>query len=131
MSQARLTDSASAFRAGDCATTVDKANASISALSNRPEPYELLAYCNERAQRPRVALTAMSEAVERDPHNWRYRYGLAIARGRAGRDPRGAARQALRLNPRELLARKAVSRLRGSHPAGWRRAATRLPIPID
>jgi hypothetical protein len=63
----------------------------------------------------------MNQAISRDPHNWKYRYGLAIVQARAGVDPRRAARSARRLNPRQAEAQEAVRRFRGRTPAAWRR----------
>jgi hypothetical protein len=47
----------------------------------------------------------------------------------AGRDPRGAAREARRLNPLEPLTRDAVRRLSAKQrPAQWRLAAQGMEI---
>jgi hypothetical protein len=67
----------------------------------------------------------MDAAHARDPRNWRYVYGQAIVDGVAGRDPRPAARAALRLNPLEPLARTLVSDLRRAKTAARRREVTR------
>ena len=90
-SQAWLDRAADAFASGDCATATDDARSSISALGSRPEPYELLGYCAIRDGRPRQAIGDMQEAIDRDPDNWNFHYGLALARGAAGLDPRPEA----------------------------------------
>jgi hypothetical protein len=72
----------------------------------------------------------MRRAVDRDPRNWEYRYGLALVRGSAGLDPRAPAREALRLNPNEPRAREAVRRFRTDEPRRWRREARRLGLVL-
>jgi hypothetical protein len=71
----------------------------------------------------------MSTAVERDPEDWEFRYGLALVRAAAGRDPRPAARATLRLNPRGLLAHDLVRRFRTGSPPAWKEAADAAPLP--
>ena len=80
-SQASLDRADEAFARGDCAAASDDARSSISALSARPEPYELLGYCAVRRGNPRQAITDMREAIDRDPKSWNFHYGLALARG--------------------------------------------------
>lgn len=130
LSQQQLGESLAAFRRGDCPATIDSALSSISFLSVRPQPFELLAYCDVRAGRPDLALKAIGRALARDPGNWEYQYGLALVRASAGLDPRPQARAALRLNPESLLAQAAAKAFRTSDPREWRRraAAARLPI---
>ena len=94
----------SAFERGDCRRRSTSRWGSIDALSYRPEPFQLLAYCDVRLGAPALAVRAMGKAVRLDPDNWEYRYGLALVRAAAGIDPRPAARQAQRLNPKEKLA---------------------------
>jgi hypothetical protein len=92
----------------------------------RPEPYELVAYCELNAGAVRRGVAAMENAVDRDPRNWVYRYGLALARGAAGQDPRPQARLARALNPFNSEAREAIRRFRSSRPRAWRRQAQSL-----
>lgn len=128
-SQPAREGSRAAFVRGDCRTAVDRALSSLEALKAWPEPYEILGYCNLRGGQPRLAVQAMRSAVDRDPGDWQYAYGLAVARALAGQDPRPAAERALRANPREPLARELVRRLRGAGPERWPRIAGRMPIP--
>lgn len=128
-SQPAREESRAAFVRGDCGTAVDRALAAVEALRAWPEPYEILGYCNLRGGQPRLAVEAMRSAVDRDPDEWQYAYGLAVARALAGQDPRPAALRALRANPREDLARELVRRLRGADPERWPRIAGRMPIP--
>jgi hypothetical protein len=99
-------------------------------LSVRPEPFEVLAYCDSRLGLHTLAERAMRSALERDPENWELYYGLALVRASAGRDPRPAARRALRLNPRGALAREASRRFRGSDPGTWRKRASGARLPL-
>ena len=63
----------------------------------------------------------------RDPDNWHYAYGLAVAQALAGEDPRPAAALARRLNPLEPLTIALERRLRTRQRrrAGGAVAATR------
>lgn len=119
-SQSRLNQSVRAFRQGDCDVAVDRALSSASALNVRPEPYEIIAYCDARRRGAnRLGVQMMEEAVQRDPDNWEFRYGLALVRGAAGIDPRPAARAAQRLNPRSNLTREALERFDTGDPQKW------------
>ena len=104
--------------------------ASISLVSVRPQPFELLAYCDVRAGRPDLAVKAMQRALVRDPDNWEYQYGLALVRASAGLDPRPHARAALRLNPQSLLAQAATTAFRTDNPGEWKRRAAVARLPI-
>ena len=131
VSQEHLDAAVDAFERGDCAAAIDAALDSTAALGVRPEPFELLGYCDVRLGQPALGVRMIERAVSRDPENWELRYGLALVRGAAGMDPRPAARQALRLNPRSPLARDAVERFRGRDPERWRRAALAARLPFD
>jgi hypothetical protein len=130
-SQRSLNDATRAFKAGDCARAVDGALDSLGALSVRPEPFELLGYCNLRAGQEALAVRAFQSARNRDPNDWQYAYGLAVANALAGTDPRPMARVALRLDPKEALTRDLVAALRGGGPRRWARAAARARIPFQ
>jgi O-antigen ligase len=130
-SQARLNESLRAFHRGDCRTAMDEASAATSLLGSRPQPYQLLGYCASRLGQLDRAERMMREAVEHDPRNWEYHYGLALVRASAGRDPLAAARQAIRLNPNETVARQAMARFGvAGGPDQWRRAARDLPTLV-
>jgi O-antigen ligase len=126
ISQTRLDNSADAFKAGKCPEAVDEARASTSALGMRPEPYEIIAFCEARVGSPERGIEAIEKAIDRDPLNWEYRYGLAIMRGVAGQNPRPAARRALLLNRFNPEALEAVNRFRTSSRQEWRRQANYL-----
>jgi O-Antigen ligase len=122
-SQSRLTEAENALYASNCAKAGSAARSSIKWLSARPQPYEILGFCDLRRGLPRLGVSAMDQALRRDPESWESYYALAIAQASAGVDPRPAARQALRMNPLEPLTRQAVKELRGSSPSEWVRQA--------
>jgi O-antigen ligase len=126
ISQSRLDSSARAFERGDCPGAVDRARSSTSALGMRPEPYEIIAFCEARVGSADRAVQAIENAIDRDPLNWEYRYGLAIMRGVAGRNPRPAARRALQLNRFNSEANEAVRRFQTSSRQEWKRQANYL-----
>jgi hypothetical protein len=129
VSQDRAKASINAFLSGHCYTARDAARDSLRAVGSRPQPHEILAYCALIDGKRDVAVREFEAALRRDPGNWRLHYGLARMRAIAGRDPRGAARDALRLNPLEALTRDAVKRFAGKrHPAQWRRAVRGMEI---
>jgi hypothetical protein len=125
LSQGRLDDSGDAFRRGDCQTAHRQAVRSLRVFATRSEPYEILAYCNLRNGAPRQALEAMREALRRDPDNWGYHYGMAVALAANGKDPRREARLARKLNPREPIARRLPRRFATSSRSRWRTEAER------
>ena len=126
VSEDRLNASADAFERGDCREAVDAADSSISALSARPEPYEVRAYCRLRAGLVRSGIRDLERAVDRDPQNWTYHYGLAAAQALSGLDPRPQARETLRLNPLDTEAQDLSRRLLTQDRQAWRREARRL-----
>jgi hypothetical protein len=129
LSQSRVDAATRAFRAGDCTTAVDDALSGLSVLNIRPEPFELIGYCDLRAGQRELAVRAMESARTRDPDDWQYAYGLAIAQALNGDDPRPMAALAARLNPEEVLARDLDAALRRSGPGRWPRVAARARIP--
>jgi O-antigen ligase len=130
VSQQRLNDAVSSFQRGDCAGAIDRALASNSALSIRPEPFEVIGYCDARLGQTNLATAAFRSAIARDPQNWELHYGLGIVRAAAGRDPRGPLQAALRLDPRESVTRTAIEELNTSNRRRLERTARSLPITI-
>jgi O-antigen ligase len=130
MSQSKLDRAVTAFDRNDCPAAIDEALASLDALKVRPEPYEVIGYCDARLGQDRLALLAMDSAISRDPDNWETHYGLAIARAAAGLDPMPELYRARELNPLEPLVLEAIASMRGMGPQAWKRraAAARLPI---
>ncbi|HEX2071111.1 MAG TPA: O-antigen ligase family protein [Thermoleophilaceae bacterium] len=130
LSQWNLNRSVERLKSDDCAGAIDAALAAGKALPVRPEPFEVLGYCDVRIGRADLGVEMLEAAVAREPENWMFHYGLALVRGAAGQDPRPAARRALELNPREELARDAVRRFRTDDPQEWRRRAIDARLPI-
>jgi O-antigen ligase len=130
VSQNKLDRSVTALKRGDCVSSIDAALDSIDALSVRPEPWELLGFCDSKLGNHPLALRALENAVQRDPASWEVHYGMALVLAAAGRDPRHEARRALARNPHEQRARLAVSRLGRGGPARWRRVGRTLPLPV-
>ncbi len=118
-SQTRLGQAEHALYASNCAAATPAALSSIGWLDVRPEPYEIVGFCDIQRGRPRLAVTAMREARSHDPGSWETYYALAIAQASAGIDPRTNVKQALRMDPREPLTREAAKQLGGSSPTGW------------
>jgi hypothetical protein len=131
-SQGPLNRAQDELAANDCTAAVNDALTATERFGVRPEPWEVLGYCDARVGQYALATRAMDAAHARDPRNWRYVYGQAIIAGVAGRDPRPAARAALRLNPLEPLARTLVADLRRARTAARRREVTRRAgIPLE
>ena len=129
-SQGPLIDAQRALRAGDCPQAIDRAVASSSALSVRPEPFELLAWCDVRMGRGGLAQQMAAAAVRRDPGSWEPRYTQALVRAATGQDPRSAALAALVRNPLHPFARDAVQRFTAKNRRDWRRLALEAPLPL-
>jgi hypothetical protein len=130
ISQGQLNRSAEAFDRGDCGVAIDAALSSTRAVPVRPEPLVIMGYCDVQLGQEELAVRAMRAAVDRDPRNWRTHYGLALAQGAAGLDPRPEARRALALNPLDPLTRETAALLRGANsPRDWRRRALRARLP--
>jgi hypothetical protein len=128
-SQARLQESIRAFRAGDCATALNSALESNSALSVRPEPFLVIGFCDVRIGQPKLGVEAMEAAITRDPDNWTYRYGLALTKAASGVDPRPDARIAHEMNPLSQLTRDALERFDTSDPEIWKQRSATAPLP--
>ena len=127
-----LADGISAYKAGDCKEARSDMRTALDALDSQPQAAAVLGYCNALAGRDSAAVQQMQEAVRLDPAHWRYRYGLAIVRGMAGRDPRPDLALARRLNPRgEITTTGLASRLADAGPARWQALARRSPRPVD
>ena len=103
VSQSNLNAAVSAFDRGDCAAAINSALGSLDALKVRPEPYEVIGYCDARLGQDHLALLAMENAVSRDPHSWETHYGLAIVRAAAGLNPMPQLYLTKELNPLEPL----------------------------
>jgi Tfp pilus assembly protein PilF len=127
VSQRRLNTAVAALERGQCGQAIHSALGSITAIDARPEPFEVLGYCDSQLGRSRLAERAFRAAIKRDPDNWETYYGLALARAAAGRNPASPVRIARRLNPHGSLPRRAASRLLRAGPRRWRAYARRAP----
>jgi hypothetical protein len=128
-SQNRLGEAENALYAStpDCATASTAASASIGWLDLRPEPFEILGFCDLHNGRPADAVVQMRQAVRLDPGSWETYYALSIAQAAAGVDPMAAARRALRMDPLDPLTRQAVRDLApAAGPREWAHRARAL-----
>ncbi len=122
LAQGRLDQARRAVHRDDCALARTQADAAQALLARLPGPYDVRARCAAAAGDWATAARELRGAIARDPGNWEYRYGLAIAEGVRGRDPRPALRAAHLRNPMDPRAATAVSRrLARGGPAAWRR----------
>ncbi len=124
-SQRQLGAAEHALYASNCPKATSAALSSIGWLDIRPEPYEVVGFCDLQRGLPRLGVTAMRQAVHFDPSSWEPYYALALAQASAGVDPRASAAHALRLNPHEPLTVQAAKILRSSSPSVW---LGRVPI---
>jgi hypothetical protein len=118
-SQRRLGEAENALYEANCAKASPAALSSIGWLDVRPEPYEIVGFCDLHRGQPRQAVSAMREAVKHDPGSWETYYALALAQASTGIDPHSAAEEALRMDPDEPLTRQAAKQLRTSSPTAW------------
>ena len=121
LSQRHLDQATTAFAGGDCQTASASAFASTSVLGDRPEPYEIIGYCDIRRGRTAPGIAAFDRAIALDPGNWNFRYDLAVARATAGLDPLPAVRQAAALDPHEPLILAALRTFAHGGRSQWRR----------
>ena len=131
VSDAQLTRGVTALNDGQCPAASADARASSSAVSSRPQPYAIVGYCDLYAESPEAAVLEMGKALQRDPANWLYHYGLAVAEAAAGRDPHPQLRQAERLDPREQILQDAAINFGGNSPRRWRWAASHAQMPVS
>lgn len=119
-SQSRLDDAEHAlYASNNCKAASSAALSSIGWLDIRPQPYEIVGLCDVERGLPRLGISAMEQAVRRDPGSWEVYYTLAIAQAAAGVDPRPDAERAWRMNPLEALTQQAVREFRSSNPTDW------------
>jgi hypothetical protein len=130
ISQGYLNSAVKSLEKGDCGTASREALHSIHTLSVRPEPYQVLGFCDSRAGENELAISMLKTAVARDPGEWESFYGLALVLAAAEKDPRRAARRALTLAPYEPLTQEAVQKFNTKDPQKWRRRALGARLPI-
>jgi glucose dehydrogenase len=123
LSQNKLQASANAFDKGDCKVATREAIASINVLAIRPEPYQILGYCDLDEGRPQDAIAAMKKAVDQQPRSWEFHFGLAIAQAYAGINPGAELANAHMLNPLDQFVTGAQTEFAQVGPNGWATAA--------
>jgi hypothetical protein len=131
ISQGYLDASVRRLQAGDCGGAAGDALDAIHVLSVRPEPYQVLGFCDARAGEDSLAVSLLETAVDRDKGEWESYYGLALVKAVAGEDPRPAARTAFELAPHEPLARQANRMFRTGGPEKWKRRALNARLPFS
>jgi O-antigen ligase len=130
IADAELDDAGRAFESGDCRAAQAEARSSIAAVASRARPFEILAYCQSDQGRHAEAIKSMRTAADLDPSHWRYRYGLAIVRAAAEKDPAPDLRAARRLDPfGQILTGGTAARLERADARRWPRLAARATRP--
>lgn len=130
ISQGMLNSAVRNLQAGNCGAASHDALDAIHVLSVRPEPYQVLGFCDSRAGQHQLAIQMLETAVDRDPGEWESYYGLALVKGAAGEDPRPDLRKAYELAPRAALTQEAAVLFNTSDPQKWRRRALQARLPI-
>jgi hypothetical protein len=119
LSQRRLDQATTAFAQGNCRAATELAMSSITILGDRPQPYEVISYCDIRRDMPGLAIATIQKAISLDPNNWNFHYDLAVMRASAGLNPMPAIRKAISLDPRESLIKDALATFSGDDPRQW------------
>ncbi len=130
LSDAHLEEAMAMLRHGDCAAATAAAVASNDILGSRPEPFQVIGFCERHDNHPAAALAAMQAGLRRDPDNWELQYAVAVTRAVAGLNPGPAARRAARLNPRSPIAQHGVSMFATGDREDWRRRGRRAPLTL-
>ena len=130
LSQSKLDTAVADFKRGDCTAAIDSSLDALDALKIRPQPYELIGYCDSRLGQPQLAIAAMENAVDRDPKSWETHYGLALTQALAGIDPMPELREAQSLNPLEPAVLETIEAMRDASPRERERRATEARLPI-
>ena len=107
---------------------IDAALTATERFGTRPEPWQILGYCDARLGEYALARRAMDAARSRDPDNWQLAYGQAIVYGVSGLDPRPVRRRGAAAEPARPARPGAGTRPRAAQrprPAGDRSPAGR------
>ena len=129
LSQRDVQRAGSAFKQHDCAAAIDAALDAVRYLNVRPEPFEVIGYCDLRAGQTALAVEAM-RAARRGTRAIGSTHTARQSRTRSTETIRDPWRPvALRLNPQEPLARELDAQLQSSDPKAWPRIAARANIP--
>jgi O-antigen ligase len=128
-SQHKLNEADTAYHEGRCADVARDGLDALAALPTRPEPYQLIGYCDLRVGASDSAAKAFRLAIRRDPRNWQLHYSLAVAQGALAADPHEQVRKTRRLNPRETIVEDLVRAFKRRNKDRWPQLADRLPLP--
>jgi hypothetical protein len=130
LSQRHLEQALASFNDGRCERSIESSLAAVEVLASRPEPFELLGFCDVRRARPRLGVRMLEAAVRRDPGSWEVHYGLALVQGAAGLDPRAAIRRTYELNPEDERVNRARAVLGSPTRRVWMRRSRQLPLVL-
>lgn len=130
ISERHLDRSVADFNNGHCPAAVANARTTISAVSSRPQAYQIIALCDVVTGHPQPGVQLMDQAVARDPQNWVYRYSLALARAAVGQDPQPSLRRAAWLDPLEPMIPAAEKAFKGEGARGWERTAKHMGLLV-
>jgi O-antigen ligase len=130
ISQGKLDSAVRKFEAGNCGGASQEALSAIHVLSVRPDPYQVIGFCDMIEGQDALAVSLLETAVKRDEGEWESWYGLAVTQAAAGRSPVAAARRAYELAPREPLAEEGNDLFTNGNPKIWKRRAATARLPI-
>jgi hypothetical protein len=132
LADARVRDSVTAFKGGDCDQAIEHALSATDLVGARAEPYAILAFCDVRLGKLDLADRMMRNAVDRDPRNWVYHFGLSLVLAVRGEDPRPEIAEARRLNPLDGAVTRLERKFQSTDdPRKWRRRALMARLPIQ
>jgi hypothetical protein len=130
ISQGKLDSAVNKFDEGNCGGASQDALSAIHVLSVRPDPYQVIGFCDMREGQDALAVSMLETAVKRDEGEWESWYGLAVVQAAAGQDPRAAGAKAYELAPHEPLAEEARDLFSSGNPKIWKRRAETARLPI-
>ena len=127
ISQGKLDSAVKKLQEGNCGGASKEALDAIHVLSVRPDPYQVIGFCDMREGQDALAVSMLETAVDRDEGEWESWYGLAVVQAAAGQDPRAAARRGLRTGPARTAGRKRATTVHDGNPRKWKRRAAKRP----
>jgi hypothetical protein len=130
ISQGKLNSAVRKFDEGNCGGASREALSAIHVLSVRPDPYQVIGFCDKLEGQDALAVSMLETAVKRDEGEWESWYGLAVVQAADGQDPRAAAAKAYELAPHEPLAQEGREMFSAGNPKKWKRRAETARLPI-
>ncbi|HVX33022.1 MAG TPA: O-antigen ligase family protein [Solirubrobacterales bacterium] len=131
ISQGYLNAAVKDFDEGNCGGASRKALDAIHTLSVRPEPYQLIGFCDSLEGRHALAISMLETAISRDRGEWESWYGLAWVLAAAGKNPRAAALKAYEMAPHETLTEDGIDLFGSGNPKLWKRRAQSARLPVS